>query len=54
MEKFYITAMNCSNGYTKTFTVEADNYDHAVQIVESDKYETEQAPYGWEVVYEFD
>lgn len=54
MESFYITAMNVENGYTTTFKVEGDNYDHAVQRVESDEYITEKAPYGWEVVeYEY-
>jgi hypothetical protein len=46
--------MNVTNGYTKTFKVKGDNYDHAVQRVESDEFITEAAPDGWEVQYEFD
>jgi hypothetical protein len=54
MKAFKITAMNVQNGHTKTIKVMADNYDHAVQVIESDEYITSEAPYGFEVTeYEF-
>ena len=54
MQAFKITAMNVQNGHTKTIKVMADNYDHAVQVIESDEYITSEAPYGFEVTeYEF-
>jgi hypothetical protein len=55
MQNFYINAMNVENGHTKMHIVQGENKDHAIQRLESDEYITEDAPYGWEVMYyEFD